>query len=64
MSSTTDKISGLADKATGAVKEGVGKMTGDSKLEAEGAAQKLKGDAEKATGDVKGAVKDAANKTL
>ena len=64
MSSTTDKISGLANKAAGAVKEGVGNVTGDTKLQAEGAAQKVKGEAQQTVGDVKGAVKSAANKHL
>lgn len=64
MSSTTDKISGLANQATGAVKEGVGKVTGDAKLQAEGTAQKAKGHVEEGVGNAKGAVKDAANKNL
>jgi uncharacterized protein YjbJ (UPF0337 family) len=60
MSSTTDKITGLANEAMGNVKQGIGNLTGDEKLKADGAAQELKGDAQKAAGDVKGAVKDAA----
>jgi uncharacterized protein YjbJ (UPF0337 family) len=62
--STTDKIKGVANQAAGSVKQGVGKMTGDHQMQAEGAAQELKGKAQKAVGDVKGAVKDAANKHL
>jgi uncharacterized protein YjbJ (UPF0337 family) len=63
MSSTTDKIKGVANEATGQVKQGVGKAVGSDKLRAEGAAQELKGHTEKAMGDAKDAVKNAANKT-
>lgn len=38
-------MSGTADKAKGAVKEGVGKATGDKKLEREGRVDKIKGHA-------------------
>ena len=64
MSSTTDKISGLANQAAGKVKEGVGNLTGDAKLQAEGKAQDLKGKAQQTAGDVKSTVKDAVNKNL
>ena len=61
MSSTTDKIKGLANEAAGNVKQGVGNATGDTKLQAEGKAQELKGEAQQAAGKVKDGVKDAAN---
>jgi uncharacterized protein YjbJ (UPF0337 family) len=64
MGSTSDKISGLASQAAGKVKEGVGKATGDAKLETEGAAQDAKGKVQKGIGDAKGAIKDAVNKTF
>lgn len=38
-------MSGTADKAKGAVKQGVGKATGDKKLEREGRVDKAKGHA-------------------
>ena len=44
MGSTGDKISGLANKAAGNIKQAAGKVTGSKKLQAEGtllAAQKL-----------------------
>ena len=47
-------IEGAFDKVKGAVKEGVGKLIGDEKLEAEGIADKAKGTAESAVGGVKG----------
>lgn len=64
MGSTSDKVAGLANQAAGKVKEGVGKATGDAKLETEGAAQDAKGKIQKGIGDAKGAVKDAVNKNL
>ena len=53
MSSTTDKIKGLANEA-------VGNVTGNEKLQAEGKAQELKGEAQKTVGDAKDGVKGAA----
>jgi uncharacterized protein YjbJ (UPF0337 family) len=64
MGSASDKISGVANQAAGKAKQGVGNLTGDEKLKAEGAAQETKGKVEKTVGDVKSAVKDAANKNL
>ncbi len=63
MSSTTDKIKGVANEVAGSAKEGVGKAVGSDKLRAEGAAQDLEGHAQKAVGDAKDAIKTAANKT-
>ncbi|CAO4178535.1 CsbD family protein [Methylorubrum populi] len=62
MSSTTDKIKGLANEAVGNVKQGVGKATGNDKLVAEGKAQELKGEAQKTVGDVKDGAKNLADK--
>jgi uncharacterized protein YjbJ (UPF0337 family) len=57
MGETTDKMHGAANKAAGSVKEGIGKLTGDEKLQAEGKMQQVKGHAQEAKGEVKGAVK-------
>ena len=54
-----DRISGVADKASGSVKEAAGKMTGDAKLQAEGKADKAKGAVKNAVGGVKDAVREA-----
>ncbi|WP_439541794.1 CsbD family protein [Hyphomicrobium sp.] len=62
MGSTTDKIKGYANEAAGNVKQGVGKVVGSERLQAEGAVQELKGKAQVAVGDAKEAVKDGANK--
>lgn len=62
MGSTNDKISGMANEAVGNVKQGVGKMVGNDRLEAEGKAQEIKGEGQQAIGEAKEAVKDTADK--
>lgn len=52
-----DKISNAAEDLGGKVKEGVGKLTGNERLEAEGEAQQVKADAKKVGEDVKDAFK-------
>jgi len=47
------------DQATGAIKEGFGKVTGDSKTEAEGAVEKTVTKAKEVVEDAKGAVEGA-----
>ncbi len=54
-----NRVEGAFDQAKGAVKEGVGKLTGDQKLQAEGKADKVAGKAESAVGGVKDTVRDA-----
>jgi uncharacterized protein YjbJ (UPF0337 family) len=55
-----EHVKGAADHAKGAVKEGIGKVTGNERLREEGQHDKAKGDIHKAAGDVKDAVKKAA----
>jgi uncharacterized protein YjbJ (UPF0337 family) len=62
MGSTSDKASGMANKAAGNIKEGVGKAVGSEQMQAEGKAQQMKGEAQKAMGEAKDKVKDVANK--
>ena len=57
MGSTTDKIKGMANEAAGNIKQGVGKVVGNPKLEVEGALQERKGEAQQAVGKAKDAVK-------
>lgn len=57
MSGTKDKVKGLANEAVGNVKQGVGKATGNDKLQVEGAVQEKKGEAQQTVGKVKDAVK-------
>ena len=56
------RIEGGLKKATGAVKETVGKATGDRDLEAEGTADKAEGGVRSAVGHIKDAVRDIAGK--
>jgi uncharacterized protein YjbJ (UPF0337 family) len=53
------QIKGMANEATGEVKEQVGKMTGDKELELKGHAREMAGKAQKKMGDAKEAIKDA-----
>lgn len=55
MSSTSDKIKGLANEAIGNVKQGVGKVTGNEELQVKGKIQETKGEAQQAVGKVKDA---------
>ncbi len=57
-----DRIKGAFDQAKGAVKEGAGKATGDQKLQAEGAADKIAGKTESAVGGMKDSARDVLNK--
>ena len=57
MSSTTDKIKGVANEAAGNVKQAVGKAVGNDRLRAEGLAQEVKGEAQQTVGKAKDAVK-------
>jgi uncharacterized protein YjbJ (UPF0337 family) len=54
-----DRVEGKMEQAKGAVKEGVGKMTGDTQTEAEGKAEKAAGKVQNAVGNAKDAVRDA-----
>ena len=58
-----EHVKGAADKAKGAIKEGVGKVTGDTKTEAEGTADKTEGKVQNAVGSAKDAARDAVDKT-
>jgi uncharacterized protein YjbJ (UPF0337 family) len=48
-----DRIKGSAQQAKGAVKEVIGKVTGDAKLEAEGKSEKVVGKIQNAVGGLK-----------
>jgi uncharacterized protein YjbJ (UPF0337 family) len=52
-SSTIDKIKGEKDEIKGTIKEGLGQLTGNSDLEAEGKDDQLKGAVRKKVGEVK-----------
>ncbi len=57
-----DRIAGAANKAKGAVKDAVGRATGDTKTQAEGKMDKARGTAQNAVGGAKDAVRDAADR--
>lgn len=52
-----DRIEGAAKQAEGKVKEGLGKLTGDQKLEAEGKAKHAEGKVQNAVGSIKDSFK-------
>ncbi len=52
-----DRTDGSIKQAKGSLKEGAGKLTGDSKLEAEGKGDKLGGKIQNAVGGIKDALK-------
>jgi uncharacterized protein YjbJ (UPF0337 family) len=52
-----DRIEGSAEQAKGKVKEVAGKITGDTKLESEGKADKAAGKLQNAVGGVKDALR-------
>jgi uncharacterized protein YjbJ (UPF0337 family) len=52
-----DRVKGSAQQAKGAVKEVVGKLTGDAKLQAEGQSDKVAGKIQNAAGGVKDALR-------
>ena len=54
-----DRVAGSARKAKGSAKEAIGKVTGDSKTQAEGAAETTAGRARNAAGGVKDTVRNA-----
>lgn len=53
-----DKAKGTWDKLKGDAKEGLGKLTGNEELEAEGKMDQIGGKGRKALGDLKQAVDD------
>ncbi len=54
-----DRIEGSAKQAKGAVKDAFGKMTGDTKLQAEGKADKAEGKVQNAVGGLKDKIRQS-----
>jgi uncharacterized protein YjbJ (UPF0337 family) len=52
-----DRIKGSAEQAKGSMKEAAGKVTGDTKLQGEGKADKAAGKVQSTVGGVKDAMK-------
>jgi len=57
-----DRIIGTAKETKGAVKEAIGKVAGDAKLQADGRADRAEGAVQNAVGGVKDAMRDALKK--
>ena len=53
-----DRVAGSAKQVKGTIKELVGKAIGDTKLEAEGKADKVEGKIQNAAGGIKDSVRD------
>ena len=54
-----DRLEGIGKKVSGSIKEAAGKVTGDTKTQAEGRAEKTAGKAQNAVGGAKDSVRDA-----
>jgi uncharacterized protein YjbJ (UPF0337 family) len=57
-----DRVEGAGHQAKGAIKEAVGKVTGDAKTEAEGVAEKEAGKVQNTVGGVKDSAREALDK--
>ncbi len=57
-----DRIEGIGKQVAGSVKQAVGKVTGDAKTQAEGAAEKNGGKLQNALGGAKDALREAVRK--
>jgi uncharacterized protein YjbJ (UPF0337 family) len=54
-----DRIEGTAKQAKGAIKEAVGKVVGDAKLQADGKADRVEGKVQNAVGGLKDTLRKA-----
>jgi uncharacterized protein YjbJ (UPF0337 family) len=57
-----DRVEGSAKNMGGKLKEGFGKLTGDTKTEAEGKSDQVEGKIQNTVGGIKDTVKDAFKK--
>jgi uncharacterized protein YjbJ (UPF0337 family) len=57
-----DRVDGSAKNIGGKLKEGVGNVTGDSKMQTEGKADQAEGKIQNAIGGIKDSIKDAFKK--
>lgn len=55
-----DRVEGTAKQAKGSIKDAAGKVLGDTKLQAEGKADKAAGKVQNAVGGLKDKARDAA----
>jgi uncharacterized protein YjbJ (UPF0337 family) len=59
-----DQVKGRVEHTSGTVKEATGKLVGNERLQAEGAAEQVKGKVQAAYGDAKENIKDNAKKII
>jgi uncharacterized protein YjbJ (UPF0337 family) len=57
-----NRIDGIAKQVKGSVKEAIGKVTGDTRIQAEGNAEKNVGKAQAKIGEVADKLRDSARK--
>lgn len=57
-----DTVTGAAKDAVGSMKEAAGKATGNERLEAEGAGERIEGKVQKGVGNLKDAARDILKK--
>ena len=57
-----DRVEGTGHQVKGTVKEAIGKVTGDKKTQASGAAEKAAGKVQNAVGGAKDTAKDALDR--
>ena len=57
-----DRIVGAAKEIKGSIKEAIGKIAGDAKLQADGKAEKVEGKIQNAAGGVKDTVREIVKK--
>ena len=57
-----DRVKGAGKQARGSVKKAIGKVTGDTRTQAEGAAEKIAGKVQSGFGKAKDAVRNAFKK--
>jgi uncharacterized protein YjbJ (UPF0337 family) len=57
-----DQIKGAAKDIAGSTKEGIGKATGNDRMAAEGAAERVEGKMQKGVGSLKDAAREALKK--
>ena len=56
-----DRIKGSLDQAKGKIKEGIGKATGDAKLETEGKADQFTGKVQNTVGGLKDKIRESTD---
>ena len=57
-----NRVEGVGHQVKGAIKEGVGKVTGNTETQAEGAAEKTGGKAQETLGNAKDTVREVLKK--